>query len=41
MCRPVRPWPRELGVALFEKSRRGYEPSETARALAEQAERAE
>jgi DNA-binding transcriptional LysR family regulator len=39
--RAVRRLEAALGVALFEKSRRGYEPSETARALAEQAERAE
>src|SRR5690606_39456766 len=38
--RAVRRQEAALGVALFEKSRRGYEPSETARALAEQAERA-
>ncbi|WP_024696238.1 LysR family transcriptional regulator [Pseudomonas syringae] len=30
-----------LGVALFEKSRRGYIPTDTATAMAEQAERAE
>ena len=35
--RAVRRLEAALGVALFEKSRRGYEPSETARALAEQA----
>lgn len=39
--RAVRRLEAALGVALFEKSRRGYEPSETARALAEQAEHAE
>ena len=39
--RAVRRLEAALGVALFEKSRRGYEPSETAQALAEQAERAE
>lgn len=39
--RAVRRLEAALGVALFEKNRRGYEPSETAQALAEQAERAE
>lgn len=39
--RAVRRLEAALGVALFEKSRRGYQPTDTARALAEQAERAE
>ncbi|WP_163026684.1 LysR family transcriptional regulator, partial [Pseudomonas viridiflava] len=30
-----------LGIALFEKNRRGYIPTDTASAMAEQAERAE
>ena len=39
--RAIRRLEAALGVALFEKSRRGYEPTDTARALAEQAEQAE
>ncbi|OEC36515.1 DNA-binding transcriptional regulator, LysR family [Pseudomonas cuatrocienegasensis] len=39
--RAIRRLEAALGVALFEKSRRGYTPTDTAQALAEQAERAE
>lgn len=39
--RAVRKLESALGVVLFEKGRKGYTPSETAQALAEQAERAE
>lgn len=39
--RAIRRLEASLGVALFEKSRRGYQPTDTAQALAEQAERAE
>ncbi|HEY1028140.1 MAG TPA: LysR family transcriptional regulator [Pseudomonas sp.] len=39
--RAVRRLEASLGLALFEKSRRGYEPTDTAKALAEQAEQAE
>lgn len=39
--RAIRKLEASLGVALFEKSRRGYMPTQSAQALAEQAERAE
>ncbi|TBU94429.1 LysR family transcriptional regulator [Phytopseudomonas dryadis] len=39
--RSIRRLETSLGVALFEKSRRGYMPTQSAQALAEQAERAE
>ncbi|WP_313518320.1 LysR family transcriptional regulator, partial [Pseudomonas sp.] len=39
--RSVRRLEAALGIALFEKSRRGYLPTGAAQALAEQAERAE
>jgi len=39
--RAIRKLEANLGIALFEKSRRGYMPNQSAQALAEQAERAE
>ena len=39
--RAIRKLETSLGVALFEKNRRGYTPTQSAQALAEQAERAE